>query len=345
MSERSQREAASVAESARALLDVRGLSKSFPIGGVFSTQTKEVLHGVSFSVAPGEAVALVGESGSGKSTIARLIARLERIDGGEVRVRGRDIVKAEPRAASLAYRGDVQMVFQDPFGSLNPIHTIAHHLERPLARHKGLKGAEARAQAIELLDRVELSPGASFVTRYPHELSGGQRQRVAIARSLAVEPSLLLADEPTSMLDVATRLGVLKLLRALVDEQQIGVLFITHDLASARHLADRMLVLYAGHVVESGETERVLRHPSHPYTRLLIDALPHGDGAFLDGGESAVSHEPPAKVGCPFAPRCPHALPMCRTEAPAMRRVGAAHAAACHLYVDSPPPPVPPPTQ
>ena len=249
-----------------ALLEATGLRKTFRVGGALSSATKEVLHGVDLRVERGEVVALVGESGSGKSTIARMIARLETIDGGTVRVLGRDVVAAEPHRASLAYRGDVQMVFQDPFGSLNPVHTVAHHLVRPLERHGKARGKAARARAAELLERVELTPAESFLGRYPHELSGGQRQRVAIARCLAVEPSLLLADEPTSMLDVSTRLEVLQLLRGLVDDAQLGVLFITHDLASARQLADRMIVLYAGHVVEEGATERVLRHlpPLHP---------------------------------------------------------------------------------
>lgn len=321
-----------------ALLEATGLRKTFRVGGALSSATKEVLHGVDLRVERGEVVALVGESGSGKSTIARMIARLETIDGGTVRVLGRDVVAAEPHRASLAYRGDVQMVFQDPFGSLNPVHTVAHHLVRPLERHGKARGKAARARAAELLERVELTPAESFLGRYPHELSGGQRQRVAIARCLAVEPSLLLADEPTSMLDVSTRLEVLQLLRGLVDDAQLGVLFITHDLASARQLADRMLVLYAGHVVEEGATERVLRHPSHPYTRLLIDALPHGDGAFFTGPEAEAAHRPPASRGCPFAPRCPRADDRCRKEAPRARVVGPEHAAACHLYVEDPPP-------
>jgi len=197
------------------LLDVQGLSVHFEVGGGFRPQILRACEAVSLSIAAGEAVALVGESGCGKTTVARAVARLVAPAAGRIAVDGRDVLASEPRGASRRYRRRVQMIFQDPFASLNPAHTIAHHVERPLRVHGHAHGAEASARAIALLERVGLVPGADFARRYPHELSGGQRQRVAIARVLAVGPGLVLADEPTSMLDLSIRAGVLALLRSL----------------------------------------------------------------------------------------------------------------------------------
>ncbi|MFP2929942.1 ABC transporter ATP-binding protein, partial [Pyxidicoccus sp. 3LG] len=258
------------------LLQVTGLTRSVPVGGFLSRSRRTLLDHVSFTLERGEIVALVGESGSGKSTLARLLARLDAPDAGSLQLGGVDVLAGEKRGASLAYRGRVQMVFQDPFASLNPTHTVAYHLERPLLRHGRATKADLQARVQALLESVGLTPAESFARRFPHELSGGQRQRVAVARALAVEPDVIIADEPTSMLDVSTRRGVLQLLRGLTRERGIGILFITHDLASARHLADRILVLYAGRVVESGRTAEVLAAPRHPYTRLLLSAVPDG---------------------------------------------------------------------
>jgi ABC-type glutathione transport system ATPase component len=220
-------------------------------------------------------VALVGESGSGKSTIARLLLRLTGADAGEIRLDGVDVLARE-RRASLAYRARVQMIFQDPFGSLNPVHGVAHHLVRPLLRHRRCAPGEARRGALELLRTVGLEPAEEFLERRPHELSGGQRQRVAIARALAVEPDVLIADEPTSMLDVSIRVGILNLLARLKRERGLAILLITHDLASARYLADRVLVLYRGQVVEDGPTDDVVERPRHPYTQALLAAVADG---------------------------------------------------------------------
>ena len=255
------------------LLEVRGLRKSFASGGPFSRARRLVIDAVSLQVRRGEAVALVGASGSGKSTIARLLLRLDAADAGEIRLDGVDVLAAERHRASLAYRRRVQMVFQDPFGSLNPAHPVAHHLERPLLRHRRASRREVRARALDLLHAVGLDPADEFVDRLPHELSGGQRQRVAIARALAVEPELVVADEPTSMLDVSIRTGVLHLLDALRRERGLSILLITHDLASARHLADRILVLHEGRIVEEGPSDRIASAPSHPYTRALLAAI------------------------------------------------------------------------
>jgi peptide/nickel transport system ATP-binding protein len=253
------------------VLELVGLSKTFSLGG-FHARRRSVLDDVSFNVRDGEIVALVGESGSGKSTLARIILRLERADRGVIRLEGQNVLHTEPRHASLAYRARVQMVFQDPFASLNPAHRIRHHLARPLLLHGHARRADVRARTLELLESVGLHPAADFADRYPHSLSGGQRQRVAVARALAVGPRVIIADEPTSMLDASTRVGVLDLLRRLTRERRIAILFITHDLATARHLADRVVVLAGGRVVEQGPTAAVFESPTHAYTRQLLEA-------------------------------------------------------------------------
>jgi peptide/nickel transport system ATP-binding protein len=245
------------------LFEVRGISKTFTSRGFLTASRRAVAaNDVSFRIHRGEAVALVGESGSGKTTIARIVMRLEKPDSGEMCLDGDNVLTREPRRASLGYRGRVQMIFQDPFGSLNPVHDVAHHLVRPLLRHGLADASTARAKAAELLRTVGLEPVEEFIGVHPYELSGGQRQRVAIARALAVEPELLVADEPTSMLDVSIRMGILNLLAALKRDRKLGILLITHDLASARYLADRMLVLFLGRVVEDGESDAVLKRPS-----------------------------------------------------------------------------------
>jgi len=256
------------------LLEVTGLSKSFSASRIFrSARPLLAVDDVSFTVDRSEAVALVGESGSGKSTIARILLRLERPDAGRILLDGEDVLAAEPAHASLAYRRRVQMIFQDPFGSLNRTHDVSHHLVRPLLRHRRATKADARLRALELLRTVGLEPAEEFIGRRPDELSGGQRQRVAIARALAVDPDLLIADEPTSMLDVSIRMGVLTLLARLRSERRLGMLLITHDLASARYLADRVLVLYRGRIVESGPADDLVRSPAHPYTRALLASI------------------------------------------------------------------------
>ena len=256
-----------MAEQSRPLLELREVEKRFSAGGLFGKKRwVAALDKVSLTISRGEAVALVGESGSGKSTLARVVLRLTKPDSGAVLLDGFDV------PASLAYRARVQMIFQDPFASLNPVHTVLHHLARPLLRHRKATGANVRARAESLLKTVGLEPAAEMLDRHPHQLSGGQRQRVAIARALAVEPDLLVADEPTSMLDVSLRAGVLKLLRGL-KERGLGILLITHDLASARALADRIAVLNKGRIVEEGPANQVIEAPRHEYTRALLAAV------------------------------------------------------------------------
>jgi len=312
-------------------LDVRGLAKSFRARG----GADEIIAAkdVSFSLRPGEAVALVGESGSGKSTVARLLLRLEQADAGEIRLDDRNILQDEKGGASLAYRSRVQMVFQDPFGSLNPVHTVAHHIERPLVRHRRAEREALGPRIVELLRTVGLEPPAEFLGRYPGELSGGQRQRVAIARALAVDPDILVADEPTSMLDVSIRMGVLTLLDELRRARGLAILLITHDLASARHLADRVLVMLRGRVVESGSTADVLENPAHPYTRALLAAIAGSDEPdSIAPHRARVADDAVSTRGCPFLARCEDAHAPCRTEDPAPRELSAVHVARCHLY-------------
>ena len=261
-------------------LEVADLVKDFRIGGALRRTRLRAVDHVSFTVTAGRTVALVGESGSGKSTIARIIARLEKPTAGRVTVRGPDGAPVADRD----YRHHVQMVFQDPFASLNPFHSVEHHLARPLKLHGRTRTrAETSQEVARLLERVSL-PAEDIAGRRPHELSGGQRQRVAIARALAPGATVLVADEPVSMLDVSIRLDVLGLLARLQREAELAVLYITHDLATARHFADDILVLYRGRVVERGPADEVIVNPQHPYTRLLAAASPdpHARGRSFD---------------------------------------------------------------
>ena len=239
----------------------------------------------------------------------------------------------------LRYRSQVQMIFQDPFGSLNPVKTVAHHIERPLKIHNIVpSGAGHRTRARAAHDRRPRA-AAHFAAKYPHELSGGQRQRVAIARALAVEPRIILADEPTSMLDVSIRIGILNLMLALKEERDLAFLYVTHDLASARYVADEMLVMYAGQIVEQGPTEDVLQRPLHPYTRLLLSAVPD-PGAGLQAARVAVRRSHVAAVdpiaACRFVDRCPLAIGACAHLTPELVEVNPGQSARCHVTAPAP---------
>ncbi len=328
--------------SATPELEVRGLSKSFAIGTALRRRSRlHAVDDVSFDLRPGTITALVGESGSGKSTVARLIARLYEPTGGSVVFEGGDVAQVRRRRDVLRYRSQVQMIFQDPFGSLNPVKTIRHHLERPLRIHGIVPPEQVAERAHELLETVGLVPPALVAAKYPHELSGGQRQRVAIARALAVEPKVVLADEPTSMLDVSIRIGILNLMLKLKQERGIAFLYVTHDLASARYLADDILVMYAGQIVESGPVDDVLADPQHPYTRLLLSAVPDpASGLSVSrleqrargGGSAAVD---PVQA-CRFVGRCPLAIDVCSHRAPRLVDVGSGRAARCHVTAPDP---------
>ncbi|GAA1320016.1 ABC transporter ATP-binding protein [Brachybacterium tyrofermentans] len=253
-------------------LVVKDLTKTYLLRDGLRFSRLEAVKSVDFELTPGRTVALVGQSGSGKSTIAKLIAQLETPTSGTITLNGKPVGRRG--RALAAYRDEVQMVFQDPFASLNPFHSIGHHLERPLLLHGKATKADVREKALALLERVNLSPAESFIDRKPHELSGGQRQRVAIARALAPEPSVLVADEPVSMLDVSVRLGVLNLLATLQREENLALLYITHDLATARHFSDEILVMYRGDVVERGPSDDVILNPQAEFTKQLLVAAP-----------------------------------------------------------------------
>jgi peptide/nickel transport system ATP-binding protein len=311
------------------LLSVRNLHKTFVSRSGLSTLQVHALSDVSFDVQRGEILALIGESGSGKTTAARIIARLIPPSRGEIWWKGRNVL-ADERRPSLAYRSQVQMIFQDPFASLNPVHTVGYHLERPLRRHGKATRADLDGKVHALLETVGLRPAAEVARKFPHQLSGGQRQRVSIARALAVDPELILADEPTSMLDVSIRIDILNLMRGLKQERGLAYLYITHDLGSARYLADRAVVMYGGHVVEAGPCDLLLDQPAHPYTRLLEAAVTSGLTAGTPSPARSTTAVP--TTGCPFAVRCPSVMDRCRRELPPLRKISTGALVRCHLY-------------
>jgi peptide/nickel transport system ATP-binding protein len=323
-------------------MEAISVSKDFRIG---RGHTLHAVRDVSFSLYRGAVVALVGESGSGKSTAARLLAGQERLTSGTIRLDGKQ-VEVSSRGDFRRYKSKVQYVFQDPFSSLNPIHTIRYHLERPVKLHQG-QDVEVGEEVVGLMEQVRLTPAKQFLAKYPHELSGGQRQRVSFARALAARPSVLLADEPVSMLDVSIRLEMLNLLDDLRKRFSLAMLYITHDIASARYFADEILVMYAGEIVERGPAEEVTQRPAHPYTQLLVASAPDPDnlGSTLRGGRRRgpgasgrpQNMEGAAPDGCPFHPRCSFADDLCRREDPALTQLTDTRGAACwHLDVAAP---------
>jgi peptide/nickel transport system ATP-binding protein len=316
------------------LLRTAGLTRHFRLGGVLAN--KQVLHAVDdldLTIREREIVALVGESGSGKSTVARLLARVYQPTGGEIYYRGRPIHGLRSRRALFWYRGEVAMVFQDPFSAFNPVFRVSHGVMRNLSLHRtDLTGAERRSEAERVFASVGLNP--NMLQRFPYEMSGGERQRVGFAQALAVRPKLILADEPVSMLDVSIRAGVLNMMAGLRDQEGVSILYITHDIASARYVADRIIVMYAGHLVEAGPTETILGEPKHPYTQLLLSAM--ADPREQDELISADTGEPPKVInpseGCRFRWRCPHAIEKCAHVTPRPTPIGAAQV-ACHVAV------------
>jgi peptide/nickel transport system ATP-binding protein len=300
-------------------LEATGLSKDFKLG---KGQVVHAVRDVSLGLYSGAVVALVGESGSGKSTVARILARQEHQSAGTVTLDGVPVNSLRFRQ----YKSQVQYVFQDPFASLNPVHTVRHAVARPVKLHD--KGANLEDTLHALMEQVRLTPPEAFLAKYPHEMSGGQRQRVSFARALAARPSVLLADEPVSMLDVSIRLEMLSLLDDLRERLRLALLYITHDIASARYFADEVLVMFAGQVVERGPAEDVTQHPRHPYTQLLISSAPDPDNL-----AATLTRPPritaPAAKGCPFSTRCPLVIDQCRQVNPPLESLSATHAAAC----------------
>jgi peptide/nickel transport system ATP-binding protein len=317
------------------LLQTDNLSRHFSIGGGLQRKTLHAVDDVNLEIGEREIVALAGESGSGKSTIARLLARVYKPTSGEIYFQGRPISRMHSRKDVLGYRSDVPMVFQDPFSSINPVFRVSHGIMRCLKLHRPELSAEQReAEAERVFESVGLSPASEVLQRFPHELSGGQRQRVGFAQALAMRPKLILADEPVSMLDVSIRLGLLNLMAQLRDEQGVSILYITHDIASARYVADRLIVMYAGQVAEQGPVEDVLASPRHPYTQLLLSAVPD-PRADLNVTATTDRGEPPKVIdptpGCRFRWRCPLAMETCQTVTPVLRELAPRHDVACHV--------------
>ena len=306
--------------------------------GLFRTVAIDAVDGVSLTIEAGETVALVGESGSGKTTLGRASLRLVRAASGSVRFDGRDITGV-PERELKGFRRQAQAVFQDPYSSLNPYRTVRETVEEPLAVHGIGTPQERTDRARKALEDVQLRPADGFLPMYPHLLSGGQRQRVSIARALVLEPRYVVADEPVSMIDASSRAELLYLLRDLQQTYGIAFLYITHDIASARHFAGRIAVMYLGSIVEIGTPEAVVERPLHPYTRALIDAVPEPDPANrlrerpVVPGEVPSAADPPA--GCPFHPRCPRFMAgRCDLARPALREAEPGHFVACYLYED-----------
>jgi peptide/nickel transport system ATP-binding protein len=323
------------------LLRADRMSRHFKIGNALSRRTLHAVDDASFTVGERQIVAVAGESGSGKSTVARVLARIYKPTSGEVYFQGKPLSSFRSRRQRLQYSGLVPMVFQDPFSSINPVFRVSHGVMRALQLHRPELGKEQRfAEAVRVFDAVGLNPGTEVLQRYPHELSGGQRQRVGFAQALAMRPKLILADEPVSMLDVSIRIGLLNVMAKLRDAEGVSILYITHDLASARYVSDRLIVMYAGHIVETGPAEEVLGNPRHPYTELLLLAAPD-PRAPLNVSSAADRGEPPKVIdpapACRFRWRCPLAIQDCHTVTPPLRELLPDHRAACHVAQASSP--------
>ncbi|AUN39268.1 Glutathione import ATP-binding protein GsiA (plasmid) [Tsukamurella tyrosinosolvens] len=323
------------------LVQTKNLTRMFTVRTDAGSGTLHAVDDADVTIMPATITGLVGESGSGKTTLARLLALYYTPTGGEILVNGEAApTKASGKEAN-AYREQVQLMMQDPFASLNPIHSVRHVLGRTLQLHGTPRGAGLETAVLDLLRRVKLEPAEEFIDKKPHEMSGGQRQRVVLARALAVQPRLLLADEPISMLDVSIRAEMLNLFAELRDEHRLALLYITHDIASARYLCDEIIVMYAGQIVEQGPADEVVRNPRHPYTDLLIEASPDPEriGSTTRAERFSVENEigdipvviDPAP-GCRFAARCPHALPVCGGEDPQTIEVADGHLVRCWLY-------------
>ena len=322
--------------TAAPLLEVEGLKKHFPIHkGIFSKVSGYVhaVDGVSFKIGRGETLGLVGESGCGKSTVGRTLLKLLEPTDGTIRVTGEDITRLAGESL-LPYRRRMQMIYQDPYASLNPRMTAGEIVGEPLIVHQIGAQEERRKRVSALFERVGLRPEA--INAYPHEFSGGQRQRIGIARALALNPELIVGDEPVSALDVSIQAQIINLLMDLQDEYKLSYLFVAHDLAVVEHISHRVAVMYLGRIVEMTDKRSLFEMPLHPYTEALLSAVPipkrsaRGRKRVILKGDVPSPINPPS--GCHFHTRCPYAMPRCRQEVPTLREVTPAHWASCHLH-------------
>ncbi|MCY0871082.1 MAG: ATP-binding cassette domain-containing protein [Firmicutes bacterium] len=327
-----------MAESGEVVLELQGIAKDYPVGHKLfgGKRWLHALSPVDLVVHAGDTIALVGESGCGKSTLGKVLSFVQPASAGAMWVEGKNVYQV-PKKEGRALRTSVQIIHQDPYSALNPRKTVQSILMTPMLAHKVCTRKQAAARAAELLETVGLVPAATFLKKYPYELSGGQRQRVVIARSLTVNPKVLVADEAVSMIDVSLRQSILGTLKRLQEELGLAIVFITHDLAIARYFAQgqRTAVMYAGRVVEQGPTEQVIGDPLHPYSAILRTAVPDPDPDMVTtGGLNIVAGEMPdlttAEVGCRFANRCPFASEVCARERPELQEAGEGRQVACH---------------
>jgi peptide/nickel transport system ATP-binding protein len=321
------------------ILEARDLTRVFRVGGFADRHELHAVDNADFAINESEIVALVGESGSGKSTIARLLAQVYTPSSGDILFEGTPLSHLKSRGDQMRYRAAVPMVFQDPFSSLNPSYRVSHGILRGLKLHRPELDADGRrAEAERVVEAVGLTPAAEMLEKYPYEMSGGQRQRIGFAQALAYRPKVILADEPVSMLDISVRIGLLNVMAKLRDEEHVSLLYITHDIASARYVADRMMVMYAGRIAESGPVDEVLQAPQHPYTQLLVAAVPDPRAALTVTAEQAAGEPPKVidpKPGCRFADRCPLVRDVCRRVTPPLLELQPGHQVACHVAAEN----------
>jgi peptide/nickel transport system ATP-binding protein len=324
------------------ILSLEAVDKAFvrrrSIRQILSTRKRQVIHAldkVSFEVRPGEVLGLAGESGSGKTVTGELIAALQGYDGGSIRFEGQELA-SQTREQRREFRRRVSMVFQDPYQSLNPRMTVLDSVVEPLRVHKLGTRQEQEIAGLEVLDRVGLRPADHFANEYPHQLSGGERQRAAVARALITKPKLLIADEPTTMLDVSVRTGLLNLLRDITREEGLAMVFISHDFTTLEYLCDRIVIIYLGRVAEIGPATDVLQNGLHPYAQVLAAAIPVADPeAHRQRVRSTIDTGEPAREGCLFEPRCPHRMDICVSVIPPLDEAQPGRFVACHLYSDT----------